>query len=221
MARVDAHEQTEPQHTEETRPRGWIYRCWRWLFKCPEEDPKPTARFWRPFSWFFNSAMCAAIFGVIAVAVILAVFHSRTQPPGIDTVTNLMKAEITAGETHNTALVNRIYTRDAVVTDAACQTPGVSQSWQGYAQIDVRYRKLPKFLWLQHVFAQVTWDPNDSRASTAYVTADTAGVLLPVASHGKPQSIVGHELWMFVRVNGEWRIASFTYNLCLPVNPGA
>ncbi len=196
-------------------------RCLRWLFKCPEEDPKPTARFWRPFNWFFYSPMCAAVFGAILLAVILAAYHSRTQPPGIGTVTNLMKAEVTAAETRNTALVNRIYTRDAVVTDAACQAPGFSQTWQRYAQIDARYRNPGKFLSLQHVFAQVTWDPNDSQASTAYVTADTAGVLLPATSHGRPRPIVGHELWIFVRVDGQWRIASFTYNLCFTLNSGA
>jgi len=164
--------------------------------------------------------MSMAVFGAIFLTVILAVYHSWTQPPDISTVTNLMKEEVTAGETHDTALVSRIYIPDAVVTDAACQTRGVSQTWQGYAQIDIRYRGLARFLWLQHVYAQVTWDPNDSRASTAYVTANTIGVLLPATSHGKAQSIVGHELWIFVRVNGQWRVASFTYNLCLPAYSG-
>ena len=198
MVRVNGHEQAGP-------------------------EPKPTAWYWRSLNWFFNSAMCAAIFGAIAVTVILTVAHSRNQPPDISTVSNLMKEEVTAAETRNTTLVNRIYTSDAVVTDAACQTPRLSQTWQGYAQIDARYRNPGKFLWLQHVFAQVTWDPNDRGASTAYVTADTAGVLLPATSHGKPQSIVGHELWIFVRANGQWRIASFTYNLCFafPASPGA
>jgi len=132
-----------------------------------------------------------------------------------------MKEEVTAGETRNTALVNRIYLQDAIVTDAACQTPGVSRTWQGSIQIDDRYRKLPKVLWLQHVFAQVSWEPNDSHASTAYVTADTVGDLFPASSDGKSQSIVGRELWVFVRVNGRWRIAYFTYNLCFPAYPGA
>jgi hypothetical protein len=205
---------------EKTEHRGRIRRCLRWLFTRPEREPEPTARFLRALNWFFTSTMCAAIFGVIAVTVILAVVHSRNQPPGIGTVTNLMKEEVTAAETRNTALVDRIYTQDAVVTDAACQTAGASQTWQGYDRIDARYRNPGKFLWLQHVFAQVTWDPNDSNASTAYVTADTVGVLLPATSHGKSQSIVGHELWVFLRVDGQWRISSFTYNLCLPAYPG-
>jgi len=186
LVRVNAHEQTGPQHVEETEPRGRIYRCWGWLFKRPVGEPTRTARFWRSLNWFFNSTMCVAIFGAIAVTVILAVAHSRNQPPGIGTVTNLMKEEVTAAETRDKALVNRIYTQDAVVTDAACQTAGASQTWQGYDQIDARYRNPGTFLWLQHVFAQVTWDPNDSDASTAYVTADTVGVLLPAASHGNP-----------------------------------
>jgi len=114
MVQVDAQEQTGPPDMGE---------------------PKPTAWPWRALNWFFNSAMCAAIFGVIAVTVILTVAHSRNQPPDISTVTNLMKAEVTAAETRNTTLVNRIYTPDAVVTDAACQTPQFSQTWQGYAAL--------------------------------------------------------------------------------------
>src|ERR1039457_846800 len=91
MVRVNADEQTGPPHMEKTEHRGRIRRCLRWLFTRPEREPEPTARFLRALNWFFTSTMCAAIFGVIAVTVILAVVHSRNQPPGIGTVTNLMK----------------------------------------------------------------------------------------------------------------------------------
>lgn len=164
--------------------------------------------------------MRATVAGAILLAALLVLYHFVTGPPGIGTVTSLMKMEVTAGKDHDAALVNRIYASDAVVTDAGCQTPGASHTWKGYSQIDSRYRNLPKFLWLQHVFAQVTWDPNDFRASTAAVTAETIGVQLPATSHEKSESIVGHELWTFAYVNGQWRITSFTYNLCLPAYGG-
>jgi hypothetical protein len=158
------------------------------------------------------------VFGAILLPVMLAAYHSRYQPPSIGTVKSLMDEEVTAGMIHDVDLVNHIYTSDASVTDAACQTAGASRTWKGHDQLDARYRSLPTFLSLQHVFAQVTWDPNDSYASTAYVRAETIGVILPAVGHGKSQSIVGHELWVFTRGNGQWKISSFTYNLCLPAN---
>jgi hypothetical protein len=186
------------------------------------DGAKPKGRFRRLLREFFDSSMRATVFGAILLAGLVWVYHQITTspPPSTSTVTSLMEQEVTAGETHNTALVERIYSPDAVVTDAACQTPGVSQTWKGYRQLDARYLGLPKFLWLQHIFAQVTWDPNNSSASTATATAETAGVLLPATSHGKSQSIVGRELWTFAIVDGQWRITSFTYNMCVPPGIG-
>jgi len=192
-----------------------IQRCWNWLFKCPEQQPKPTARFWRPFNWFFNCQILAAALGGAAVFVILNFFYSNTRPPGVDVVISLMKQEVTAAQYRDTALVRHIYTPDAVVTDAACGSPVRSVTWQGWGPIDVRYRGLPEIPWMQHVFEQVNWYPSDSSASTAYVRADTVGVMRPTA-RAKLQSISGRELWSFARVDGQWRITSFTYNLCLP-----
>src|SRR5262249_53783238 len=148
-------------------------------------------------------------------------YHSFTEPPGIGAVTSLMKEEAAAAEAHDPNVAFRIYARDAVVTDAGCQTPGASQTWKGYAEIYSRYRALPRFAWLQHIYAKVSWEPDNSGASTGYVTAETVGVLDSSVNSRKSQFIVGHELWTFALVNGHWLVTSFTYNLCLPVNSGA
>src|ERR1017187_5256094 len=178
------------------------------------------ARLWRAIrkggSWFFNSALIATIFGSLVLSGLLWLYHGFSQPPPVTAVTALMDEEATAAQKHDTSVVGRIYAPDAVVTDAACQKPGVSQTWVGYAQISRRYKGLQGFVWLRHLYAQVTWEPDNSDATTAAVTAETVGVLAPATSKGKQQSIVGHELWTFALTNGHWLVTSFTYNLCLP-----
>jgi uncharacterized protein YchJ len=187
----------------------------------PGGKAKPAAWF-RPLRWFFDSAMRATVIGAILLAGLVWVYHQVTDspPPSTSTVTSLMRQEAAASVTRDTALVEHIYSPDAVVTDAACGQPGASQTWKGYGQLDARYLGLSGFLWLQHIFAQVTWDPGNSSASTATATAETAGVMLPATKNGKSQSIVGRELWTFVIVDGQWRITSFTYNMCVPPGIG-
>lgn len=176
---------------------------------------------WKRVAWFFDSAMRAVVIGAILLSGILAGYHHFfVEPPGIGTVTALMNEDATAAEHHDVTVVSRIYDPSAVVTDAGCQTPGASRTWTGYAEIKARYGQLPKFLWIQHVYPQVSWDPDDRQATTADVTAETIGVIEPSTNSQKSQSIVGHELWTFARVNGHWLVTSFTYNLCLPGSMG-
>jgi hypothetical protein len=170
--------------------------------------------------WFLYSSLSAAVFGVLLLGGLAWAFHQLTSspPPSASTVTSLMTREATAGKTRDTALVERIYSPDAVVADAACGQPAQSHAWEGYGQLDARYSTMSKFLWLEHIFAQVTWEPDNSSASTATATAETAGVQL--TSDGKPESISGRELWTFAVVDGQWRITSFTYNMCVPPDIG-
>jgi hypothetical protein len=177
----------------------------------------------RSFVLFFDSQMRSVVVGGIIVGLLLAYFHVLNEPPGIGNVTGLMKAEADAATAHDASVVFRIYDRNAVVIDAGCQTPGKSQTWKGYFQIYARYIALKKtrFLWLRHIFAQVSWEPNNAGATAASVTAETTGVIEPSTGRRKPQFIVGHELWTFALVNRHWLVTSFTYNLCLPAYPGA
>jgi hypothetical protein len=98
--------------------------------------------------------------------------------------------------------------------DAGCQTRGAGRSWSGLAAIEQRYKSLPQFDGLSHANRVVTWVPNNWQARRASATADTVGAIR--SADGTLTPISGHELWEFVRVNGEWLIALFTYNLCLP-----
>jgi len=177
---------------------------------------------------FFDAQMRAAVVGGAVASIIagvvlttaLSIHDKWTQPPSIGAVTSLMQQEVAAGKGRDAALANRIYAPDAVVTDAACGTQGRSQTWKGYTQVDARYRNVSGIVWVQHVTDGVTWYPNNNSASTAWAAAETVGVLAPAAGNGNSQSIVGHELWTFARANGQWRITSFTYNLCLPPSGG-
>jgi len=166
-------------------------------------------RVWKAIAWFiprpFDSAMRAVVDGELVLAALLAIYHSVREPPGTGTVTGLMNEEAAASEAHDVTAVSRICAPDAVMTDAGCQIPGASQTWKGFAEIYARYRAMPRFLWIQHLYAQVSWDPDDSRAAAADVTAETVGVLEPRTSRGKSQSIVGYEPWTFALIKGHWR----------------
>jgi hypothetical protein len=180
-------------------------------------------RIWKAIAWYlprpFDSAMRAVIGGELVLAALLAIYHSFGGPPGIGTVPFLMNEEATASGAHDVTAVSRICAPDVVMSDAGCQIPGASQAWKGVTEIYARYRAMPSFLEIQHLDAQVSWDPDDSRAA-ADLTAETVGVLEPWTSRGKSRSIVGHELWTFALINGRWLVTSLTYNLCRPVING-
>lgn len=157
----------------------------------------------------------AAIVGAICWPTGAAVVHQFTDPPGISTLTHLMNEEATGSKDHQLGVVLRIYAPDAVVTDAGCRTRGAGQTWQGYGELRARYSALPKILSLHHIFASAVWEPANSRAETATVTAATSGVIVVWPSPSQTEPIAGHELWTFALVNGNWLVTSFTYNLCL------
>ena len=95
-----------------------------------------------------------------------------------------------------------LYTDDAVVRDA-----GSEQSWHGLQQIRDRYSELPQFTKLDHVDIQVILEPGGNSASAVASTSGemlTNGVVTPVSS------FLG-EYWTFKKVEGTWRIETFTY----------
>jgi len=131
-----------------------------------------------------------------------------------------MDTETAAAKSHDIAALRRLYAPGAVVADAACMTRGAAQVWNGWHQIADRYRGLPGFLSLRHVHPLVLWQPDNSGAVTADVTAETIGVIGPSASTPKPAFITGNELWTFALSHGRWMVTSFTYNLCVPAGVG-
>lgn len=187
---------------------------------CPEPRCPSRRRKRKGFARFLDPEMRAAVIGSLVVAIILTgssmTYHHFTSPPDASTVTRLMNEEAAGALAHDVTVVSRIYAPGAIVTDAGCQARGAGQSWDGYAEIQARYSALPRFHSLQHVIRSVAWEPGDWRAATANVTADTVGVMEVWPSPEQTQPIAGHELWTFVRINGQWLVKSFTYNLCLP-----
>jgi hypothetical protein len=159
------------------------------------------------------AAVVGAVSGAVSGAVTTWVLGEINGPPSDEIVMRLMDQEVAAGTSRNLNLAD-IYTRTATVMDAGCQTRGSGRAWSGLAAIEERYKSLPQLDSLSHANRVVTWMPNNRRARRAGATADTVGGTR--SADGTVTPISGHELWEFARVNGEWRIASFTYNLCLP-----
>lgn len=157
----------------------------------------------------------ATIIGTIVGFYLPLVVHKVTDPPPITTVLALMDQEVDAGMRQDLGIVDRIYTSNATVTDAACRTAGASRSWHGRGEIETRYKDLPRFESLHHVDTHVTWAPPDQTASRAEATADTIGVIAPTGTSPMGQAIYGHEVWVFVKSGHAWAIQSFIYNVCL------
>lgn len=134
-------------------------------------------------------------------------------PPSDSTVTALMAQEVQAGKTHDVRLVASIYDEHAVVMDAGCQSPDQGTVWSGLPRITARYLELPQFASLDHADPHVSWVLNNRFATKAYASATTIGA---IASSTGNQPIRGHELWVFAKINGQWLITSFIYNLCMP-----
>lgn len=157
-----------------------------------------------------------AIAGILAaiVAFVLPIIWTGISQPNDRIVVQLMDQEAQAAKAHDLTLVATIYTPGAVVTDAGCQSGNQSPSWAGIAQIQNRYLSLPSFIALDHTGAQVTWDPPYSWATKATATANTVGVMLATGGSGKTVTVAGHESWTFVKINDQWFIDRFTYNLC-------
>jgi hypothetical protein len=126
-------------------------------------------------------------------------------------VTNLMDQDVNAAKSHDVGSLPQIYAYNAVVVDAGCQSSSPSSVWSGLPQITARYEGLPPFTLLAHVNVHVSWIPDNSSATQATATADTSGIALV---NGSSISLRGHELWTFAKIDGQWRITSFTYNLC-------
>ncbi len=166
--------------------------------------------------WTVGSVgIVAALLGTI-LGYVLPIEVARTNaPPPVSTVTDLMDKEVEAGKQPNTRHVDQIYASGAAVTDAACRTPSASQSWYGYGPIEGRYQNLPKFEALYHVNVHVSYEPDNSDAARAEATSDTIGIMIP-AGTSVPQTISGHEQWIFVKSGGRWVIQAFIYNLCQP-----
>jgi TIR domain len=169
-------------------------------------EPPLRYRVWNRFvtGAFFIGA-------IVSFLLTFLILFLLSRPPDDTLVTNLMDQDVIAAKTHSVAFLPQIYAYDAVVVDAGCQSSSPSSTWSGLPAITTRYEGLPTFILLAHVKVQVTWIPDNSSATQATATSDTSGIAVV---NGSQLSLRGHELWTFAKSDGQWRITSFTYNLC-------
>ena len=102
-----------------------------------------------------------------------------------------------------------LFDKNAFVRDAAGGNKDQEIVWNGVNNIADRYRNLPEFIYLKHEATEITIS---SDRTYARATADTIGTYI---DNGREIKISGNqgEKWTFEKIDGEWKITSFTYNL--------
>lgn len=178
----------------------------------------PAVRGWKRWDVAIIVALALAseTVGVLVILPVSGHRYLRHEPPPAGAITALMAQEAEAGVTRDISLVDRIYAGDATVTDAKCQSPGAERIWANLNQIETRYRKLPKFLLIQHVDPVIRFTPDNSRATEASATAETVAETNPRNPAHRPVFTFADERWTFERRGeGTWVITSFTFDICL------
>ena len=151
------------------------------------------------------SAVVAVIALVVNVAYPLYIYPAIwNSASGEDRIRQIIGLEATYVVQGQIDKVITLYADQAVVKDAGNQI-----MWTGNAQISNRYNSLPVFTFLKHDAVDIVFN---SDLTYARATASTFGTYL---SNGTQVNISGDqsERWSFERINGDWKITSFTYNL--------
>jgi hypothetical protein len=157
--------------------------------------------------------LAGVIVGDVGIWLAVPGKAAASPAPDADIVTGLMSEEVEAAMAHDVGSVSRIYDQNAVVMDAACGSPGGARIWMGLGEIIKRYQGLGRYTSLRHVGAEVQWQPDNSMAHQATVTAQTVGEM---GSGGRSlQPVYGNEVWTFALRGGRWVITSFIYHVCL------
>ena len=102
-----------------------------------------------------------------------------------------------------------LYAEDAYIRDAGGGDTGLEIWWKGQQEIADRYSKLPQFKYLKHDAIEITIS---SDKQYARVVADTIGECVIDGKNVRISSNRG-ERWTLEKVDGRWKITSFTYNL--------
>lgn len=201
------------------------------------DDPQPElardtghsrsrlGRLW-PSSWMVAKALAipaSALAGVFATVLVPPMWEAH-QGRSPDRLEHLMHLETVAALDRDAitkaTLLGDIFTEDAVIVDAACGNGHAATVWArrpqqpGVESIAERYANLPQFLSLQHINPEIEWSGQQA-SDRAWASSETLGVIAATSPKGKPSFIVGHEAWVFRRNDGNWKVASFTYNLCV------
>ena len=102
-----------------------------------------------------------------------------------------------------------LYHEEAFVRDAAGGNTDQEIFWNGINRVAERYRDLPEFTYLKHDAIEIAVS---SDRTYARAIADTIGTYKVNGTEVKISSNQG-EKWTFEKINGNWKITSFTYNL--------
>ena len=161
----------------------------------------------------------AAIIGAIIGAILTALFTVAIPSivsmvnghPRDDIVMNLMEQDIHMAKTHDLTPIQSVFANNAVVVDSGCVTAGQPTVWANLPNIEKRYESLPQIVTLDHSKIQVNWTPDDSSATSAVATAYTTGTAI---ENGSSFELKGNEVWEFTKIDGNWLVTSFTFDLC-------
>jgi len=118
-------------------------------------------------------------------------------------IRGLLADEATAARERDIDRALRLYSEDAVVRDAR------GPSWSGHTEIRGRYSELPLFKKIDHVDVSVEVSIGGQFASAR---ASTTGLIMNEDGTETPISSIMGEIWVFHKIEGTWKILSFTYN---------
>jgi len=153
----------------------------------------------------------------VAALVLSLITFCRPGPPSTDPMRELIAMEATAALQGDVDKAVDLYAPNAVVRDGRGEigkalgiVPShVQSTWSGLDEIRDRYTHLERFNELQHVDVTVTFEQG---GQVARAVGSTSGEMVNADGTTTPISSIDGEMWTFQKIDGAWKIISFTYN---------
>ena len=162
-------------------------------------------------------AIAAVVISIIGLSI--GVFNLYRSEQALQEANNLIADETTIRQIINQEAIfslngqatnaTSLYADNATITDAHGGNYTAVEIWSGKEAILKRYSVLPKFDALQHANPVVMFGMDKT---CARAIADTIGTYENAGTKININSNQG-EKWAFQKINGDWKILSFTYNL--------
>lgn len=165
---------------------------------------------------FLTAIISAVVTGLVALGG-PPLFSAVVGPPSQETIDQVLNQSDQAAITRDADLVRQIYLPDAILVDAGCNdgTPGSLQGVDAiipfYTNPQVTYVELQHFITSLQWNGQWRWEISEARVSTSGV--DVAKVAHPDGTQ-VTEDVASKNQWTIDNVNGQWRIANFTFNVC-------
>lgn len=162
------------------------------------------------------AAIATVVMGVLGVISFILQL-TEAGPPDSREIRELITAEAVAAFEHDIDKAVELFAPDAVVRDGQAEIgkalgivpTDVQSTWVGLGEIRDRYRHLPEFRKLDHVDVTVIFE-EDGQAARAI--ASTSGEIVNEDGTTDTISSIDGEMWRFQKIDGNWKIASFTFN---------